>query len=451
MPDDRPNNPERRPRIARLLAMFAALWCAAALGPALGAQLEIQHWETANGARVYFVPAPELPMVDVQVVFDAGSARDGDRPGVAQLTSRLLDSGAGGLDADAIAESFEDLGARFSTESHRDMAIVNLRSLSDPGFLGPAIDTFALVLRDPTFPDDALERERARLLTALQREEQSPGSLASNAFWRAVYRDHPYGSHVLGTPESLAGLGRTDVAAHHRAYYVARNAVIALVGALDRAGAEALAERLVRDLPAGDAAPGLPPAPALDAPQRIHVEFPSSQTHILAGQAGMLRDDPDYFPLYVGNHILGGSGLVSRISDEIRDKRGLAYSAYSYFTPMRAAGPYILGLQTQNEQAESAIEVLFDTVGSFIDEGPTAKELSAASRNITGGFPLRIASNRDIAGNLAVIGFYGLPLDYLDTFNAQVEAVTRAQIREAYQRRVDLDRMVTVTVGRSAQ
>ncbi len=451
MPDYQPNVADPRYPLSRLLPMLVALFCAAAVGVAQGAQLEIQQWETGNGARVYFVPAMELPMVDVQIVFDAGSARDGTRPGVAQLTSRLLDSGAGALNADAIAESFEDLGARFSAESHRDMAVVNLRSLSDPGYLGPAIDTLALILRDPTFPDDALERERSRLLTVLQREEQSPGSLASNAFWRAIYRDHPYGSHPLGTPESLAGLTRADVAAHHREFYVALNAVIALVGALNRAEAEALAERLVSDLPAGNAAPALPAVPPLDEPQRIHIEFPSSQTHVLAGQAGMQRHDPDYFPLYVGNHILGGNGLVSRINDEIRDKRGLAYSAYSYFSPMRAAGPFILGLQTQNEQAETAIEVLFSTVGDFINQGPTAKELSAASRNITGGFPLRIASNHDIASNLAVIGFYGLPLDYLDRFNAQVEAVTREKIRDAFRRRIVPGHMVTVTVGQSAQ
>ncbi len=439
-------NPTRRPLPTLLLALLCLCMCTTAVS----APLEIEHWETANGARVYFVAAPELPMVDVQVVFDAGSARDGDRPGVAQLTNRLLDSGAGAFDADAIAESFEDLGARFSAESHRDMALVTLRSLSAPAYLEPALDTLALMLRAPAFPEDALERERNRLLTALQREEQSPGDLASNAFWRAVYRDHPYASHPLGTPESLAALTRDDIKAHHARYYVARNAVVAITGALDRAGAEAVAERLTVGLSAGAAAPALPPVPVPDEAQRVHIEFPSSQTHVLAGQAGLTREDPDYFALYVGNHILGGSGLVSRIADEVRDKRGLAYSAYSYFSPMRAPGPYQLGLQTQNEQAVTAIEVLFATLGEFIDDGPTAKELTAATRNITGGFPLRIASNRDIAGNLAVIGFYGLPLDYLDTFNAQVDAVTRADIREAFQRRVDPARMVTVTVGRSA-
>jgi zinc protease len=161
----------------------------------------------------------------------------------------------------------------------------------------------------------------------------------------------------------------------------------------------------------------------------------------------MRRGDPDYLPLYVGNHILGGSGLVSRISDEVREKRGLSYSAYSYFVPMRVAGPFTLGLQTRNENRAEALAVLRQTLARYVGEGPTDEELLAAKKNITGGFPLNIDSNSDILGYIAMIGFYGLPLDYLDTFNQRVEAVTAAQIRDAFARRVHPERMVTVTVG----
>jgi zinc protease len=161
----------------------------------------------------------------------------------------------------------------------------------------------------------------------------------------------------------------------------------------------------------------------------------------------MSRDDPEYYPLYVGNHILGGSGLVSRISEEVREKRGLSYSAYSYFIPMRYKGPYTLGLQTRNEQTQEAISVMRKTLQDFIDDGPTEKELKASKQNITGGFPLRISSNGKIADNLSSIGFYNLPLDYLDTFNDHVDAVTVEQIKAAFKNRVHPDKMVTVTVG----
>jgi zinc protease len=165
------------------------------------------------------------------------------------------------------------------------------------------------------------------------------------------------------------------------------------------------------------------------------------------GGPGMSRRDPDYFSLYVGNHILGGGGLVSRLNEEIREKRGLSYSVYSYFSPMRRKGPYVLGLQTRNDQVGQALEIARETVKRFIKEGPTAEELEAAKKNITGGFPLRIDSNAEIVEYIAMIGFYGLPLDYLDTFSANVEAVTREQIRDAFRRRVVPDRMVTVVVG----
>lgn len=439
--------------IATTLATALLLLLALALnaGTADAARLDIQHWETDNGARVYFVPAMELPMVDLQLVFDAGSARDGDHPGLARLVSRLIDQGAGDMDADAIAERFEDLGAQFSADTQRDMAVVNLRSLSDPAYLDPALDTLATLLREPSFPLAALERERSRMLVGLQAEQQSPGDIAERAFFRAVYGDHPYGAQPSGEADTVAGLEREQVTGFHRDYYVARNVVVAIVGALEREQAERIAARVTGDLPEGQAAAAPGPVPPVTGERRIHIEFPSSQTHVLAGQAGLQRHDPDYFPLYVGNHILGGAGLVSRISEEVREKRGLAYSAYSYFMPMRARGPYMLGLQTRNEQTAQALEVLYDTVERFIAEGPDAKELAAAKKNITGGFPLRIASNRNIVGNLAMIGFYGLPLDWLDTFTDEVNAVTLEGIRDAYARRIDPSTMVTVTVGQSAE
>jgi zinc protease len=433
----------------RLAALALAAVCLAFLAQATAAP-RIERWDTANGARVYFVQALELPMVDIQLVFDAGSARDGGKAGLAQLTSALLDDGAGDLDADAIAAGFEDLGAQFGADSLRDMGSLSLRSLSDRAHLDPATDLLSQILRAPSFPADALERERRRMQTALQAQEQSPEDIADKAFFQAVYGDHPYASDPLGSAASLPALTREDVENFYREHYVARNAVIALVGALERPDAERIAQQLAAGLAGGNRAAPLPAVAAPAAATTVHIDYPSSQIHVLMGLAGMTRDDPDYYALYVGNHVLGGSGLVSRISSEIREKRGLAYSAYSYFSPMRAAGPYTLGLQTRGDQAAQAVDILGRTLAAFIKDGPTAVELTASKKNITGGFPLRIASNSNIAGNLAMIGFYDLPLDYLDRFNERIEAVTATQIRDAFQRRVQPDKMVTVTVGSAA-
>lgn len=435
-------------RAHKLALLGGAMLCLILNTPRTDAGPAIQQWTTSNGARIYFVPAPELPIVDIRVVFDAGSAKDASKDGVAQLANSLLGTGAGTLNADQIAERFEGVGAQFGSDAQRDMAVVSLRSLAtERSLLDPALDTFTLVLTQPTFPADDFERERKRVLVALRAQEESPAEIANKAFFKLIYGDHPYAHPPLGTEESVKALTRDDVKSFYDRYYVGRNATVAIVGALDRAGAEQLAERVIGKLPVGEAAPVVPPVPPIAEPKSERINYPSEQTHILMGQPGITREDPDYFALYVGNHVLGGSGLVSRISEEVREKRGLSYNSYSYFVPMRAQGPFVAGLQTRNDEAERALKVLNDTVRDFMNQGPTPAELTAAKRNLKGGFALRLDSNSKIVENLAMIGFYRLPLDYLDTFIPKVEAVNANDIRGAFKRRINPDRMVTVMVG----
>jgi zinc protease len=423
---------------------ISALWLGAG---AAFASPEIQHWETDNGARVYFVEAREIPIVDVQVVFDAAGSRDGDKPGLAQLTNALLAQGAAGLSADRIAERFAELGAQFGNESLRDMASASLRTLSDPQIRGPALALVADILARPDLPADAFERVRNQMRVAVKMEKESPSAVATKAFYAGLYREHPYGQPPGGTEASLNSITRDDVASFHRRYYTARNAVVAIVGDLSRAEAEKVARTLMAALPPGQRPPPIPPAPATEQGVTRVIEYPSTQTHLKMGQPGVARTDADYYALYVGNHALGGNGLVSILADEVREKRGLSYSVYSRFQPMRAEGPFTIGLQTKNDQAETALEVARAALKRFIEEGPSEGELTAAKRNITGGFALRIDSNQKIVGYLALIGFYGLPLDYLQRFNDRIEAVTREQVRDAFQRRVHPDRLFTVLVG----
>jgi zinc protease len=436
--------------LRRLLAA-AAFASGLPLANSAAALSQIQTWETPNGARVLFVEAPDLPMLDLRLVFDAGSARDAGRPGLAGMTANMLTQGAGDWDADAIAERMEAVGASLLASALRDTASVATRSLTRQPALDTAIETLAKVLAEPRFAGPDLERVRQNTLTALRQEEQDPGTIAQKALYRAIFGDHPYAEEPSGTPEGVSTLTREDLAAFHRQYYGARNAVVAMVGAIDRVQAEAIADRVTAGLPGGasggERAPVPPPVPGLAGASTAGIDFPSSQTHVLVGQPGMRRGDPDYFPLYVGNHVLGGSGLVSLLMDEVREKRGLSYSVYSYFLPMRADGPFVMGLQTKNAQAEQAREVLLQTLRRFIEAGPSDRELAAAKKNITGGFPLRIAGNAKVVEYLAMIGFYDLPLDYLDRFTARVEAVTAKQIRDAFARRVHPDRLAVVEVG----
>lgn len=407
----------------------------------------IQNWRTANGVPVYFIQARELPMVDAQILFNAGSIRDGERPGLAKLTNALLEEGAGDWSADTIADRLDRVGAQLGTGSRRDSAWVSLRSLVDPRYLQPAVETVARLLKEPTFAPDAVERVRQQMLTALRERAQSPGAIAQDAFYKALYGDHPYGSTPEGTVASLNAITRTDIQNFQSRYYTAANAVIAIVGDLDRPAAEHLADTLVGGLATGETAPPPPPVPPVQASQTIRISHPSSQSHILIGQIGVNRADPDYYALYLGNHVLGGNGLVSQLSQEIREKRGLAYGAYSAFSPMRQAGPFLINLQTRNDQVDTALQVAQTTLREFTANGPGAQALEEARQNITGGFALDLAGNGKLASALGLIAFYGLPLDYLQNYIGTMNGISLEQIKTAWNRHVEPDKLITVIVG----
>lgn len=430
----------------------AIFWLAfvllAAAGPAQ-AILPIQHWQTTSGARVYFVENRDLPMLDLSVEFPAGAGFDTkDKSGAANMTNRVLRLGAEGMDEDEIARRLADVGAQLSGSFDSDRAGLALRTLSSREERTQALDVFARILQRPTFPAKVLEREKVRLVAALKEADTQPDSIASVTFYRLLYRDHPYGFRSSGEVSSVERLTREDLIAFYRRHYTARQAVVAIIGDLSRDEAAALAEQITAGLAQGDDAEDAPPPVAeLPAAAARFVAHPATQSYILIGAPGMRRDDPDYFPLLVGNHILGGGGFVSRITEEVRQKRGLAYSAYSYFSPLRQRGPFVIGMQTKREQTQQALAVVRNTLREFVKDGPTDEELKAAKLNLIGGFPLRIDSNRKIHGYLAMIGFYRLPLTYLDDFVKKVERVTVADIKSAFARRIDPDRMVTVVVG----
>lgn len=426
--------------VVPVLLLFSAQ--AVRPSPAVG------HWQTAAGSQVFFVESHELPMVDLRLIFDAGTVREpGGMNGLAVLVNSLLDEGAGGMDATAISFEFERLGAQYGAASGYDYASVSLRSLSDPALLEPALQNLRRVVSDPAFPGKAVERQKQRLLVAIERKRQSPAEIARDAYQAAIYGDHPYALPNDGTRESVASLQRRHIVDFHRDWYGAGNARLVIVGDLSREQAAELAEELTGGLPQGRAPEPFPAVAPVEHGQQIRIEHPSSQVHILLGQPGIRRGDPDYFPLYVGNHILGGGGFVSRLFEEIREKRGLSYGAYSYFSPRRGPGPFTASLQTRGDQQEQALQVMRETIRAFIEHGPTREELEAAQKNISGGFPLRLDSNRKILGYIAMIGFYGLPLDYLDTYVDKVSAVTIEQIRDAFKRRLQPERFVTVMVG----
>ncbi len=409
-------------------------------------QLDLQHWTTVQGARVYFMRADELPMLDVRLTFAAGASRDEDLPGLATLTNAMLNEGTGERDAGSIAAGFEQLGAEFENSAHRDMAIAGLRSLTAEDKLTPALDLFTAVVARPSFPEEALERLRDQMLAGLRFRLQRPSALASEAFWTDLYPAHPYGTLPQGQAESLVQIDREQLREFHQRYYSAGNAVIALVGAIDREQAERIARRIAEALPQGRAAsPIADPFPI--EPGHRHIDFDSQQTHILLGQHGISRNDPDYAALYVGNQILGGSGFGSRLMEQIRETRGLSYSVSSSLVPMQAKGPFMISMQTRADQVELALEVIHDSLDQFIEIGPSEAELQRTKRQIMGEFALSTASNAAIVGQLGMLGFYDLPLNHLQLFLERVQALSVEDVRAAFARHFDPENRLVVTVG----
>jgi len=393
-----------------------------------------------------FVPADSLPMVDVRVVFDAGGARDGDLPGLATFTNALLTEGAGELDAAAFAENIESRGIQIGSDSLRDMAWLTLRSLTEPEVLSVGLARLSESLAKPRFDQDAIERIRDQMHAVLRQQEQSPGDIASREFYATLFAGHPYGVPTEGTKASVDRINLVAIKAFHKKYYVAKNAVISIVGAQTREQAEQIANQVTRDLPQGEKAP-LIAMPTQIKPVDKKIDYDSSQSHVYLGMLGMSRHDPDYIPLYVGNQVLGGGSLVSLLGEEVRNKRGLSYSVYSYFSASRQPGPFVMVAQTKNTQVKEAADVMKQTLSKFANESLTEELLKDAKQNIVFGFPMQIANNSKMVGYISMIGFYDMPIDWLERLPRLVNEVTLDEVKDAFNRRVKVENLSTVVVG----
>jgi zinc protease len=443
--------------IKKIFAIALVLTCGYA-----HAALHIQAWTLANGARVLFVENHSIPIVDMSIEFDAGTRRDpSGKAGVAALTNAMLARGTHEaplpgaaaqteptLSEAQISDGFADIAAQHGGGASADRAGLTLRTLSSESERDSAVKLLARVLAEPSFPADFFARDKARIIAAIKEDLTKPESIASKAFLRAIYGSHPYAN--VPTVESVNTITRDDLVAFHNRYYVANHAVIALIGDISRSDADAIAQQLTVRLPQGDALPALPAVQPIVEGKEKRITNPASQSHILIGEPALVRGDPDYFTLLVGNYALGGGGFVSRLMYQVREKRGLAYSVYSSFTPLAQEGPFQIGLQTQKQQTDEALKIVSETLAAFLRDGPTPAEVKAAKDNLIGGFPLRIDNNRKILANIAAIGFYNLPLDYLDTWTAHIAKVKISDIKKAFNRKVIIDQLSTIIVGAAA-
>ena len=424
------------------------------------AGLAIEHWTQPSGVQVYLAQSPGIPMVDVQIDFDAGSRRDpAPQAGLASVTASMAGKGVravgdqAALDENALGEAWADLGASFSGGAGNDRMSFFLRSLTYPDLLAKATQLAARQLGEPDFPAAIWARERETLNAALKEANTRPATLVARAFNTAVYGQHPYGFEM--TAATLARINVGNMKTFYSEAVQPCRAKVTLVGAVNRAQADALVTQLFARLAVTNRVqtgvcatlPVVVEVAALEKPVEQRIAFDSAQAHVLIGQPGYKRDDPDFFALTVGNYILGGGGFVSRLTHEVREKRGLSYSVYSNFAPSLHAGAFTLGLQTRPDQAAQAVKVSKDVVADFVANGPTEAELKAAKDNLIGGFALRIDSNRKLLDNIANIAWNQLPLNYLDTWTQQIDQVSAADIKAAFARQLQPQKMVTVVLG----
>ncbi|WEJ62416.1 M16 family metallopeptidase [Thiomicrorhabdus lithotrophica] len=422
--------------VASMLLSFSAM-----------ATVDIQSWQTTSGAKVMYVQANQLPMLDIEVAFDAGSARDADSWGVAAMTSGLLGTATSKLNEDQVSETFNSIGAQIGSSVTRDSASISIRTLTRPEIMQTALNTFETLISDTQFTKPIFDREMQRLKIGLKQKSVEPQVISNETLWKTLYGNHPYAHPTSGTLESVESITLDSLKAFYKKYYVASNAVISIVGNVNKAQAKEIAEKLMQNLPKGQKAPGLVAPKAINKHKSITIDFDSTQTYYSLAQLGIERGHPDYAALFVGNHILGGSGFGSLLMEEVREKRGLVYSVYSYFAPQKVAGPFLIGLSTKNASALEADKVVRETLDGFLKDF-TDEKLQAIKDNLIGGFPLRIDSNAKILGYISMIGFYGLPLDYLEWFPKQIEQVTKEDVLEAWNMHIKPDEMLKIMVGK---
>lgn len=409
--------------------------------------LSIQHWQTANKVNVYYVYVPQLPIVDIDVIFRAGSAYDDKNQGIANLTANMIGQGAQHLTANDIADQFDNVGAIFESNVTKESVTFHLRSLTNKNLLSPALQTFTTILTEPNFGGKSFNRVKAQTLQALLQDEQTPSNIATKAFFNALYGNQPYAHSILGKKETIQKLTPEMLLSFYKRYYVSSNATVIIVGQLQRPQAEILAKHLTQKLPQGSPATTIPLPTNITHNEQIHIPYPASQTNIRIGEMGIDRHNPDYFPLIVGNYIFGGGVLSSRLFKEIRVAHGLTYDISSAFIPFSQKGAFIISLQTKTDKTKEAITLVNEALKKFIAQGPSQEELNLAKQNMIGSFPLHLDSNNAILSEVSTIALYQLPLNYLDTYRQNINRVTVDEIKIAFKQYIDPEKLVTITVG----
>ena len=422
---------------------------ALALSTTAQAGVDIQRWTTGNGTEVLLVEQHDNPIVDMQVNFKgAGSVFNPEgKSEVAEFTAALLTDGTEKLDEEAFNAAADDIAAQIGSSSDQESSAAVLRSLSRPETLKQAAGLLNQSLTRPRFDPAVFDRRQKEAVTALQQQETTPDYNAGRALTKLAYPDHPYGSGANITAESIRKVNLDDIRAFHRSHYGKDNAIVAIVGDINRKQADRLVKNVLNGLPEhSSAAKNVPPVQQQPA-QRRDIPFAGEQAQVLLGMPLIKRHDPDYYALVAGNYILGGGGFDSRLMKVLRDRHGYTYGVHSTLEPATEAGMFTIGYSTQKKNTKDSLVQAQAVIKQFIEEGPTEEELAQAKANIIGSFPLRFDSNAKLVKYLSIIGYHNLPNDYLEAYPKAIGKLTVEQVKDAWQRRVKPEDLHIVVVG----
>lgn len=428
---------------------YAPAFLALILPLSIQAAVNIQRWTTPQGVQVLLTEQHENPIIDMSVSFrGAGNASDpDDKSETAAFTAALLTGGTKEMDEETFNAQTNGLAVEIGSGTDNETATATLRSLSRPDTLKKAVSLFNGALARPRFDEAVFRRNQTQAATFLQQQETKPDFTAARTLARLSYPDHPYGKSAYTTVQSINSITIDDIRAFYRTRYGKNNAVVAIVGDIDRKGADRLVQDALSGLPDRAAASADVPPVKKHPAQRRDIPFAGEQAQIMLGMPLITRNDPDYYALVAGNYVLGGGGFDSRLMEVLRNQRGDTYGVYSNLTPERQAGMFTIAYSSRKPAARASLAAAQEVIRQFIAEGPTEEEMAQAKANITGSFPLRFDSNAKLLGYLNLIGVYNLPDDYLEAYPKAVAKLTSADVKAAWQKRVRPEDLNIVVVG----
>ncbi|CAH1654956.1 Uncharacterized zinc protease-like protein y4wB [Hyphomicrobiales bacterium] len=407
----------------------------------------VQRVVSPGGIEAWLVEEHAIPLIAMEVAFLGGAAQDADgKAGTAALMAGLLDEGAGELTGDQFQERLADRAIELHFNADRDSWHGALKTLTRHA--DEAFDLFRLALTRPRFDTDAVERVREQILAGLRHEAKDPDSLANRAFFTEACGGHPYAHPVRGTIESLGTVSRDDVGALHKHGFSRGNLYVAVVGAIDADTLGKRLDQLFSDLPAGAELAPVSPLTLGNLGKHAIVDIDVPQSVVRFGLPGLARQDPDYMAGYIANHILGGGTFTSRLFQEVREKRGLAYSVWTSLHPLRQCPLFMGGTATKNERAGEALSVIKSEIDRLVKDGASEEEFGKAKQFLIGSYALHFDTSTKIARQLVHIAIDGLGIDYIDRRNALVEAVTMDDLNRAAKRLFGSGDPLVVVAGR---